>query len=170
MRKAVGIIVLFAAVSAIVLVGGALPVVSQQPAERQTFTLFDPQATQFEKFINQGKRGISPGDVVLFVEKQLDPDTCEKAGKLVGRIQIVKNVGKQNALFQGSFTLLLSGGKITAGGAAKFSDFMSTDPIFAVTGGTGTYRDASGEVTLTEDAEMCGEKGSLTTIDVGPVR
>ena len=170
MRKAVGVIVLFTAVSAVVLVGGALPVVSQQPAERQTFTLFDPRATDFEKFINQGKRGISPGDVILFVEKQLDPDTCERAGKLVGRIQIIKRAGRENALFQGDFTLQLSGGKITAAGAGKFSDFMSTDPMFAVTGGTETYRDASGEVTLTEDVEMCGKKGSLTTIDVGPVR
>ena len=170
MRKAVRLVALVGAVSAVMLVANPGPVVSQQPAERQTLSFFDPRATDFEKFLNEGRRGISPGDTILFVEKQLDPETCERAGKLVGRIQIVKRAGRENALFHGDFTLLLSSGKITAAGAGKFSDFMSTDPMFAVTGGTETYRDASGEVTLTEDVEMCGKKGALTTVDVGPAK
>lgn len=151
-----------------VLVGTAVPVGSQQPAERRTITLFDPAKTNYERFLNEGKQGLSPGDTVLFVENQLDTETCERAGQLVGNIMITKILKGENALFEGSFTLLLPDGKITAGGVARFSEFMNTEPIFAVTGGTGAYRDASGEVTIQEGVELCGKAGDLTTIDLGP--
>jgi hypothetical protein len=55
-----------------------------------------------------------------------------------------------------------------AEGAAWFTEFEGTDPVFAVTGGTETYRDASGEVSFQEEVELCGTRGSLTTIDIGP--
>ena len=168
MKKMRTLVALVAAVSAVVLVGGAAPVVSQQPAERQTITLFDSPPEEFDNFVNEGPRGLSSGDTILFVEKQLDPETCERAGRLVGRLQIVKRVGKQDAMYTGEFTMLLAGGKITAAGAARFTDFERTDPIFAVTGGTGIYKDASGEVTIAEDQERCGKTGSITTIDIGP--
>jgi hypothetical protein len=87
---------------------------------------------------------------------------------LVGRIHIVKLVGQENALFLGDFTIRLGDGKITAAGAAKFTEFERTEPIFAVTGGTGPYRDAGGEVVLEEGVRMCETRGVLTTIDIGP--
>ena len=168
MSRVKALIVLVAAMSAVVLVGTAMPVVSQQPAERQTLTFFDPNKTNFERFINEGKRGISPGDTILFVDAQFDTETCEKAGQLIGNLQIIKNVGTENAIFDGGFTLILGDGKIVAGGASKFSDFAGDAPVFAVTGGTGAYRDVSGEISITEDVEMCEKKGALTTIDLGP--
>ena len=168
MRRLASLMAAVVATSAVVLLGTVGPVGSQLPGERQTITLFDPRATEYERNFNEGKKGVSPGDVSLFIEKQLDPDTCEKAGQVVGRIQIVKLVGQENAIFTGDFTVTLDGGKITAAGAAKFSEFGGLDPLFAVTGGTGIYKDASGEVSFQEGVELCGKKGELITIDIGP--
>lgn len=166
MRRLASLIAAVVATSAVVLLGTVGPVGSQLPAERQTITLFDPRATEYERNFNEGKKGFSPGDLSLFIEKQLDPDTCEKAGQVIGRIQVVKIVGQENAIFTGDFTVTLDGGKITAYGAARFSEFEQPG-IFAVTGGTETYKDASGEVSFAE-AELCGKKGDLITIDIGP--
>jgi hypothetical protein len=49
----------------------------------------------------------------------------------------------------------------------RFSQFENPDvPVFAVTGGTGPYKDASGDVTIVEDQE-CGDiRGSLTRLDL----
>lgn len=169
MKKKVGLLILAAVVaSAVVMLGMVAPAGSQQPAERQTITLFDARKTNFESVRDEGKRGISPGDRVLFVDNQFDPESCAVVGKLTGQLQIVKVPGPQNARFLGEFSIDLPGGKITAAGGARFSEFQGTEPVFAVTGGTGDYRDASGEVSFQEDVEMCDKKGSLTTIDLGP--
>ena len=157
-----------AAVATLGVVGSAVPVQSQQPAERQTITFFDPNRTEYERFVNEGRRGLSPGDVILFVDKQLDPETCDRLGSLTGRLQIIKTISDRDARFSGEFTVTLAGGKIVAGGAARFSEFAGTDPVFAVTGGTETYRDASGEVSFQEDVRLCDTRGTMTTIDLGP--
>lgn len=147
----------------------ALPAGSQQPAERGTITLFDPNKTNYEKIVDEGRKGFSPGDTILFVDAQFDPETCERRGTLVGQIVISRILKQDNAWFIGEFTLRLPDGKVTAEAAARFSEFAQTeDGIFAVTGGTGTYRDASGEVKFQEDVTMCERKGTLTTIDIGP--
>ena len=171
MRKLAVLALAVVALSVVVMFGTAGPVVSQQPAERQTITMFDPKATTFDKFLNEGKRGISPGDTILFIENQLDPETCERMGQLVGRIQVVKSVGTRDALYDGQFSVNLDSGKIVAAAAAKFSEFEGGEPVFAVTGGTGTYKDASGEVTFgPEKVDLCGTRGDLVTIDIGPVK
>ena len=169
MKRKLGVVVLLGVVASLVVVFGVMaPAGSQQPQERQTITLFDPRKTDFEKFLNEGRRGISAGDVILFREKQLDPETCERVGVLTGRIQIIKVAGERDAHYLGEFSVNLVGGKITAAGAARFSEFESTEPVFAVTGGTETYRDASGEVSFQETVELCGGRGDLITIDIGP--
>ena len=163
--RLVGVI---AAAATLGVVGSAVPVNSQQPAERQTITVFDPNKTEYERFVNEGRNGLSPGDQILFVDKQLDPETCERVGSLTGRLQIVKTISDQNARFMGDFTVKLAGGKIVASGAAWFTEFEGADPVFAVTGGTETYKDVSGEVSFQEDVQLCETRGSLTTIDLGP--
>jgi hypothetical protein len=167
MRKSTSI-VLLATMALAAITAAAVPAGSQAPPERQTITLFDPRKTNYERFINEGRADLSPGDRILFVEKQFDPETCERVGKLTGHITIIKLIGRQNALYAGDFTVALVGGKIVAGGAGTFAEFEGDKPVFAVTGGTETYRDASGEVSFQEDVELCGKKGDLVTIDVGP--
>jgi hypothetical protein len=158
------------AMSAVVMLGTAGPVGSQAPAERQTVTLFDPRGSQYEKDIDTGRKGFSPGDEFIFIENQLDPETCEKVGKLVGHGQVVKFIGDNDGLITIDVTVDLDAGKIMAYGAAKFSEFDAAEPPFAVIGGTELYRDASGEVSFEEGVTLCDKKGSLTIIDVGPVR
>jgi hypothetical protein len=147
----------------------AVPAGSQPPQQRNTIALFDPDRTNFERFVNVGSKRFGPGDTILFVDNQLDPDTCERAGKLIGRLLVVQVFGEEDARILGEFTLTLPDGKIVAGGAARFSEFAQTEiAVFAVTGGTDAYRDVSGDVRIQEDVEMCGRRGALTTIDLGP--
>lgn len=147
----------------------AVPAGSQQPQERRTITLFDPSHTNWEKVIDQGRANMSPGDTLLYVDAQFDPETCERSGTVLGRLEISRVLKQNDAWFIGDFTVKLADGKVEAEAAAKFTEFSQADGgVFAVTGGTGAYRDVSGEVLFQEDVAMCGREGSLTTIDLGP--
>ena len=155
---------------AVMIVAIALPAGSQQPQQRTTITMFDPNKTNWEKFIDQGRKDFSPGDTILFVDAIFDPETCARRATLIGRLSISKRVGRQNAWFLGDFTLKQADGKLIAEGAAKFSEFAQTDKgVFAITGGTDAYRDASGEVKFQEDeVTRCDRRGTLFTVDIGP--
>jgi hypothetical protein len=150
------------------IVGSAIPVASQQPPERTTLTFFDPRRTDYDKFVNAGRRGFSPGDVLLFIEKLRDPETCDPAGRIIGKFTVSKLVGRQNAFFQLDFGFRLPDGTITGYHAGKFSDFESeTRNRIAVTGGTDAYRDATGEFTIVpSEDKMCGSRGDLITVDL----
>lgn len=151
-----------------VVAGASLPATSQQPPQRQTLVVFDPNAVPFEKTIDERPKGFGPGDWSVAIERVLDPETCEKAGRIVVRFTFVKNAGNEDGHFIVDATYVRSDGKITAYGAGKFSEFEGGQPLFAVTGGTGAFRDASGEVTFNEETEMCERRGVLTTFDLGP--
>lgn len=173
MRKIAVLALAAIALSMVVMLGTAGPVGSQQPAERQTITLFDPRQTPYERDIDTGKKGFSPGDEFLFIENLKDPETCEKLGRLVGHGQVVKFIGDRDGLITIDVTADLESGKIVAGGAVQFTEFETAagQPLFAVTGGTKAYRDASGEVSFGADrVDLCGTRGDLITIDIGPVR
>lgn len=148
----------------------ALPAVSQQPNPRNTLTFFDPNKTNWERLIDAGRKDFSPGDTILFVDPVFDPETCERRAILTGQIVISKLVGEENAWYMGNFTIKLADGKIVAAAAAKFAEFEQTEKgVFAVTGGTDAYRDASGEVKFQdEEVTMCDRKGTQFTVDIGP--
>ena len=155
---------------ALALLGGSLvgsvvtPAVSQTPPQRTTLTFFDPNATDFDKELNTGGKGFA-GDMFLTKDSFFDPETCEKAGTLLVRGQVIKSAGRNDAfaIFDGG--LRLPDGKIAFYSPAKFSDF-SGGPFLAVTGGTETYRDVSGEITISEDQRMCEKNGALITMDL----
>ena len=155
---------------AIMVALSALPAVSQQPPSRNTLTFFDPNKTTWEREIDAGREGFSPGDTILLVDAIFDPETCERRATLVGRLEISKMVSEENAWYVGDFTLKLADGKLIAEAAAKFSEFNQSEKgVFAVTGGTDAYRDASGEVKFGEDqVTMCDKRGSTFTVDIGP--
>lgn len=170
MRR-LSVLVLAVIAGSTVAMFAANPAGSQQPAERQSITLFDPRNTPYDKDVDNGKEGFSPGDEFLFIETLKDPDTCEKAGRLVGHGQVVKFIGKNDGLITIDVTADLENGKILGGGAVQFSEFETAagSPLFAVTGGTKTYRDASGEVSFGADrVDLCGTRGDLITFDLGP--
>lgn len=152
-----------------VLVSSLVPATSQEPIERTTITLFDPNKTDYEKHVRGTGDPFRPGDWHVYVDRLLDPETCEVAGKVVGEFIFVKRIGKFNGWLTNSSTVRLPDGKITVYGAAKFSDFAKDAAIFSVTGGTGAYRDVSGELSFDpQPVKLCGTKGSLSTLDLGP--
>jgi hypothetical protein len=149
------------------IVGSAIPVASQQPAERTTLTFFDPRKTDYDKFVNEGRRGFSPGDVLLFIEKLKDPDTCDRAGKIIGKFTVSKLTGKEDAFYLLDYNFRLPNGTITGSNGGKFSDFESrARNHLPVTGGTETYKDATGEFTIVQSGKMCGSRGDLITVDL----
>ena len=155
---------------AVMVAVSALPAVSQQPPPRNELTFFDPNKTNWERVVDERRKGFSTGDTILFVDAIFDPETCERRATLTGQIVLSKPLGEENSWFMGNFTLKLADGKIVAGAAAKFSEFGQADKgTFAVTGGTDAYRDASGEVKFSEDqVRMCDTRGSTFTVDIGP--
>jgi hypothetical protein len=161
MRKGLGVLATLVLVS---VVGGVManPASSQSPKQRTTISVFDPNKTDYEKVVNTGKKGFSPGDVGLSIEKLLDPETCEPAGRLIARFQIVKLVGEDNADFILDLTYIREDGRIAGYFAGNFNQF---EEGLAITGGTDAYRDASGEMNIDEQEEACEKKGAILTFD-----
>lgn len=60
------------AIAAVVLT--VVPASSQQPPARTTLSLFDPNKVDWDKDIDLGREGFSPGDMNIFVENALDPE------------------------------------------------------------------------------------------------
>lgn len=164
MRKKMFVMLALALTAGVIVGLVAGPATSQVDPQRTTITLFDPQATQHEKEIDEKPAGFSAGDWGVFREKQLDPETCETAGQVVGRFTFVESIGKDNGYFMVDGGLLLDDGKLTFQGTGKFSEDTAFN--IAVTGGTGPYKDASGEVTFADNATNCDKKGDLITIDL----
>lgn len=156
------------ALLAAVLVGTLVaPATSQLPPERVTLTFFDPNSVEFRKVIDEKPNGFSSGDWELAREKQLNPETCETAGQVVTQFVLVKKLGNENAYFRLNGDLLLDDGTISFQGAGKFSDFGSEGGFkFSVIGGTGAYKDATGEASIVERTPMCDQKGETVTLDL----
>ncbi len=143
---------------------------SQAPPQGRTLTFFDPNATDFEKTINEGRKGFSSGDWTLIKDKFLDTETCEKAGALLGRFTFVKRAGNNDGFFLLDAGLLLADGRLTLYWPGRFSDFGQADARptrgAAITGGTGAYANGGGTVTVQEDQQMCDKRGALITVEL----
>jgi hypothetical protein len=166
MRKIYASAAVVAVVAVALLAGALIPAVSQVPGGRTTLEFFDPnkQGT-FERFVDVGKRGDGPGDFGVFKDLQLDPETCDEAGTVVGRFQIVKFIRQQDGYLIAEGGLLLPDGKITFSIPGRFSEFEEGFQ-FAVTGGSGAYKDVRGEGTVLDRQDMCDQRGALITLDL----
>ena len=163
-----------AALAFAVLVGGFLignlqPAVSQAPGN-QTLTFFDPRATDFEKEIDEGRKGFSAGDWSVIKDRVFDPDTCAKAGDFLGRFTFIKSSGRNNGYFLVEAGVITPDGKLVFDWPGKFSDFENPSPTTggAITGGTGIYTGAGGTITVEEDVQMCEKTGAVITIELEP--
>lgn len=164
MRKP--LIALASGIAVMLTAGAVMPAISQPPAQRTTLSWFDPRKTDFEKGLNLGGKGFA-GDMALIKDTMFDPGTCEKAGTLLLRFQAVKAIGENDGFFIDEGGLLLPDGKMMLALAGKFSEFEAEGGAAgAVTGGTGAYRDVTGEFHVVEDQEMCEKRGALITADV----
>ena len=161
-----------AASAFVLLVGGLLlgslqPAVSQAPGGR-TFTFFDPRVTDFEKNIDEGRKGFSAGDWGVQKDRFFDPETCEKAGDLLGRFTFVKAAGRNDGFFIFNAGLMLPDGKMTMDWYGRFTEFETPSAAGggAITGGTGAYEGAGGEILVQEDQQLCDKRGALVTVEL----
>ena len=148
-RKLV-IVVVLALVGVLVAVGVAVAGARSQAEDRQTLQFTIKLKPLF--LVDLGKRGPSKGDVIIDNDRLLNA-----SGKDVGRDGIactITDPSVPEAACQGSF--VLPGGQITV-------QFLNSPPpvkIAAITGGTGRYRTARGQVKLVEPAT--GKIGSVS--------
>lgn len=147
--------------------GTALPASTQAPAERVTLTFFDANGDDKEKNIDVKPIGdFNAGDGAVIWTKALDPETCEKVGSFSISFQVIRLVGQENAWVRFGGATVLGDGDINFDAVGTFADF-ETGFDGAVTGGTGAYKDATGEFNVAEtETKLCGKRGALITIDM----
>ncbi|MDQ3953388.1 MAG: hypothetical protein M3279_10580 [Actinomycetota bacterium] len=164
MKKTLAVVAL--GVCVMLAAGAVMPAISQPPEQRTTLTWFDPNKTDFEKGMNLGGKGFA-GDMSVIKDSMFDPETCDKVATLLLRFQGVKAAGRNDGFFLADGGLLLPDGKISIYLPGRFSDFEDEGGAAgAVTGGTGAYRDVTGEFHVVEDQQMCDRRGALITADV----
>ena len=166
MRRRAGFITV---IGSIAVVGGVLAACLATGSSASTgdtqIQVFKPDGP-YEKFVDVGKAGFSPGDQILQWQALLDPADGSMVGRVVARVEIVKHRGKDD-LFILDGTAKLEGGSIVFYGAARVSQF-ETGIAFPVTGGSGIYEHASGKVTAVTD-KVSGTSGVLLSFDLATV-
>jgi hypothetical protein len=119
----------------------------------------------FVKQIDLGRKGFSSGDLILGRDPLLDPERGEKVGREVFRAQNVRVFPKaRDGLVIVDATVILPEGRLVWHGTARFSQF-NEGIDFAVTGGTGEFRDATGSVTV-KNGRVGDVRGRLLTFSV----
>ncbi|MGH2747201.1 MAG: hypothetical protein ACRDKB_04695 [Actinomycetota bacterium] len=165
-RKIVGLLAVLATLG--LVLGVLTPATSQAPPARTTITLIDAQKTGFEKDIDERPVGeFNAGDWFVTRDPVLDPNTCERVARVQGQGVIVKPVGERNAAFVLHGIALLADGRITFEFGGTFAAFDAPGGLEgAVTGGTGAYKDARGQVSVADGGTQCGQKVDLITLDL----
>jgi hypothetical protein len=165
MRRSVRVVGALGALALIVI--GAQPAVSQPPKQRTTISVFDPNVTPYSKEINEGSKKFGPGDWSVGLERFFDTDTCERSGRAITKFTFVKDLGKQDGMYIIDASVLFSDGKISIYSGGRFSEFENDGgAVFAVTGGTGAYQDATGTMTIEENTDLCDRKGATITFSL----
>jgi hypothetical protein len=148
-RKLLSLVVIVL-VGVLVAVGVAIAGTRSQGSDRQTlrFTI------KFSPFflLDLGKRGLSKGDVLIDNDRLLNASGMDVGHD--GLACTVTDPSQSEAACQGSF--VLPGGQITV-------QFLNSPPavkLGAITGGTGRYRTARGQMKLVEPAT--GNVGSVS--------
>ena len=99
-----------------------------------------------ESNIDLGRRGFSPGDVDLFTD--VLGRGGETVGWLTGSCRVVR-VGRSNADQLCEFDIALGPDQLTTTGQVRATHGGPRTFTLPITGGTGRYRGASGEMTIT---------------------
>jgi allene oxide cyclase-like protein len=124
----------------------------------ETFNLCDKNHPGYSKDLDLGEKGFSVGDMSFGADKLLDPQTNRKAGRDAGTFQIVRRLGKNDALFSIDATFFMPNGKFQVAGVARFGSF-DEGMMLPVTGGTGHFANTTGEV-FVKTAPCGGESGT----------
>lgn len=147
-----------------VVIGAMVPAASQQGGPT-TIRLCDQDRTGYERDVNVGRRGFSPGDSAVFIDRLLNPVTGDRAGRLVGKVVFVKLFRQpQDARFIADVTVSLPRGKISLYGTARFREFRRGAKV-AVVGGTGAYNRVRGAALL-QQGRCRGRSGIRLTLNL----
>ena len=145
MRKTI----LGVAVAIGLVVGFALPVMKAKGAENHHWNNNRQYVirTTGRSFIDLPPAGSSAGDRVAFDNPLFDRTNTKQIGSSRGEcIQ----VGASAAIYHCLAVFSLPDGQIATQGIA---DFAQPSTVVAITGGTGTYKTARGQVTFTQTSE-----------------
>lgn len=111
--------------------------------------MYERHRSGSERYVNNdGKRNIA-GDFVLQVKPVYRSGTKKRIGREIVHVTLIRQLGKNNALFRVTATFVLGAGKIEAAGSSTFKH-LSRGAAFTITGGTGDYAGASGSVNVRE--------------------
>jgi allene oxide cyclase-like protein len=148
MRK---IAAIAAAVAVLAVIGGGATLASGEDSSSQTIRLVE-RTTEFG-VLDFGDPGPSVGDTFTFHGNLFDRDG-NKVGRDGRSCTQTTAAGESNC----TVTARLEGGHISAQGLIRSAEipFVAT---FAVTGGTGQYRDVGGQIRVEQETE---EEANLT--------
>lgn len=93
--------------------------------------------------VDLGPKGPSRGDILAFANPVFDQDNKKQVGSDNGHC-ILTDPNPRNVTYECFWTVFLSKGQITVEGPF----FSAKDSVLAITGGTGSYRGARGEMKL----------------------
>jgi hypothetical protein len=115
---------------------------SSNAANRQLIELIS-EATTINHFVDVGEAGPSPGDSYAFSDRLFSPDSAQQVGRADGHCTLIAPSARR---FTCTITSSLEEGDITTEWILVF--IPGAVNVGAVTGGTGAYANARGEVTL----------------------
>jgi hypothetical protein len=142
----------------------SVPAVSAARGETQV--VVNVTEGPFVRFVDVGKGGFSPGDVVMEDQPVSDPTSGDQLGRAISSLQFVRLFKGGDGITLLDTTLVLADGSITIHGPVRLSELDGTSVVrFAVVGGTGVYGSAIGEAVLRHDegSEIYEVSVDLTT-------
>ncbi|HXF37429.1 MAG TPA: hypothetical protein VNO17_09645 [Actinomycetota bacterium] len=143
----------------VAVLAGLAPASAQVEVE-----VFDPEGP-FERVIDLGRPGFGIGDQVLEIHTLLDPADGDPVGRSFTRVTVLRVFhGGEDALIAVDSTYRLDEGDIVFSGVFRLSS-LAGGIRGAIHGGTGAYRDATGEAVATA-AEVAGREGVVVAFDL----
>jgi hypothetical protein len=158
MRRKFTVWMVPAVLGALALSAGSLASASANHGSSKNRLVFIEKSTA-GTFVDVDKSGSDPtvGDVFVFQSDLLDAATNAKVGTVEGHCTIITE-----SLSDCDASGILAGGQIRVSGASTDADVN----MLAVTGGTGIYRNVSGQITI----ETIDDNTSKDTLELTGVR
>ena len=138
-------------VMAALLATGAATLMATSASAVTTITVVEHATT--DKFIDVGKHGDSPGDLLTFHNKVFEATDTSVAGRDQG---YCVRISPKHGSWECVYTTFLEGGSITV--ETPFYD--AADSVGGITGGSGAYASASGTIDL-----HCFAEGGMSKCD-----
>lgn len=134
------------AAGAVALVGGLVVAWLAPSSLAQAQIQVIDREGPYERFVDVGKPGFSPGDTVFESHPLLDAADRTVVGRSFTRFTILRVIeGGEDLIAILDLTVRLADGDISLHGPVRFSRFLSPDGVtFAVIGATGAYEGMTG--------------------------